>query len=343
MQQMPSTAKRRWSRELATIVDGIGISSQGPILVHGYDAPPGGKWPDDVIPGKLGAMDRATGEQCWMVPCEVGYGRGFAVGFGARSQVLVLGPTAHGHRVVRMSVESGEILDVATIPVFDQASFGSECVYCCSARRIFSLDTNSLEEAWSYSREGERYHQCMPLDGRVLVVFSTRAGGQGLLAIDSKSGNFLEVMIPPLLPVIHGLVATGAVAVLLTESLDKVLEGEAASDLMRSVALHPSGGIRDTLSLIAMSVTGSSLSAPEWIEVLETKDHDEFPEASISADSGKLYLERGNQLNALDALTGRPLGVWTVPGLDERVDWSVADGAGLLAEEGRLSVFEFLA
>jgi hypothetical protein len=340
---MPSTAKRRWSRELTTVVDGIGISSQGPVLFHGYDPPPGGKWSDDVIPGKLGAFDRASGEECWMVPCEVGYGRGFAVGFGARGQVLVLGPSAHGHRVVRMSVETGEILDESAISVFDQASFSSEHVICCSPGRIFALDPNGLNETWSYSREGERYHQCVPLAGRVLVIFSTRGGGQGLLAFNAKNGEFLEVMIPPLLPVVHGLVATGGVAVLLTESLDKVLEGEAASDLMRSVALHHSAGIRDTLSLIAMSSTGSSMSQPEWIQVLETKDLDELPEASISADSGKLYLERGNQLNALDALSGRPLGVWTVPGLDERVDWTVADGAGLLAEEGRLSVFEFLA
>lgn len=328
---------------MTTIVDGIGISSEGPILVHGYDAPPGGKWSDDVIPGKLGAMDRATGEMCWMVPCEVGYGRGFAVGFGARGQVLVLGPSAHGHRVVRMSVDSGEILDVSTIPVFDQASFSEQHVYCCSAGGISALDTNSLTESWAYSREGERYHQCMPMDGRVLVVYSTPSGGQGLLAVDAKTGNFIEIMVPPLLPVIHGLVATGGIAILLTESLDKVLEGDAASDLMRSVALHPSGGIRDTLSLMALSASESSMGDPKWIQVLETKDHDELPEASLSADSGKLYLERGNQLNALDALSGRPLGAWTVPGLDERVDWSVADGAGLLAEEGRLSVFEFLA
>jgi hypothetical protein len=208
---------------------------------------------------------------------------------------------------------------------------------------VFAVDSSSLTEAWEYSREGERYHQAVMLGDRVLVSFSARNGGQGVLALDAATGAFAEILLPALLPVVHGLVATGGVAVLLTESLDKVLEGAAASDLMRSVALHPGGGLRDTLSLLAIAPQGSSTAEPRWLQVLETKDHDELPEASVSGDSGKLYLERGNQLDALDALSGRPLGAWTVPGLDERVDWRVAAGAGLLAEEERVSVFELLA
>ena len=340
---MASTAKRRWSKELQTTIDGIGISESGPILVHGYEEPPGGKWIDDVIPGKLGALDRTSGEPLWMAPCEVGYGRGFGVGFGAQGQVLVLGPSNHGHRVVRMALETGELLDAASIAVFDQAEFGPDRVVCCSPQRVFAIDSGSLVESWEYAREGERYHQAVLLGDRVLVSFSARNGGQGVLALDAATGSFAEILLPALLPVIHGLVASGGVAVLLTESLDKVLEGAAASDLMRSVALHAGGGLRDTLSLLAIAPRGSSTSEPRWIHVLETQDHDELPETSVSADSGKLYLERGNQLDALDALSGRPLGAWTVPGLDERVDWRVAAGAGLLAEEERVSVFELLA
>ena len=44
-----------------------------------------------------------------------------------------------------------------------------------------------------------------------------------------------------------------------------------------------------------------------------------------------------------DALTGRPLGEWAVPGLDERVGWQVSQGALLLAEEERVSIFELPA
>jgi len=42
-------------------------------------------------------------------------------------------------------------------------------------------------------------------------------------------------------------------------------------------------------------------------------------------------------------LTGRKLGDWAIPGLDERVAWQVANGAGLLAEESRVSLFELPA
>ena len=48
-------------------------------------------------------------------------------------------------------------------------------------------------------------------------------------------------------------------------------------------------------------------------------------------------------LEARDLLSGRTLGEWTVPGLDERVCWSVGSGAGLLAEENRLTIYELPA
>ncbi len=54
---MTDTAKRRWSRELESEVDGIEFGINGPVLLHGYAPPAGGKWIDDVIPGKLGAFD----------------------------------------------------------------------------------------------------------------------------------------------------------------------------------------------------------------------------------------------------------------------------------------------
>ena len=77
--------------------------------------------------------------------------------------------------------------------------------------------------------------------------------------------------------------------------------------------------------------------------MLDTRAVDELPEVSISADSGKLYIERGAHLEVVDALTGRALGEWTVPGLDEQIAWSVVQGAGLLAEETRVSLFELPA
>src|SRR5690606_38374133 len=65
-----------------------------------------------------------------------------------------------------------------------------------------------------------------------------------------------------------------------------------------------------------------------------------MPNASIRLDSGRLYVARDALLDVRDALTGRLLGEITVPGLDEHVAWRVSQGAGLLAEETRASVFE---
>ena len=45
-------------------------------------------------------------------------------------------------------------------------------------------------------------------------------------------------------------------------------------------------------------------------------------------------------LEVRDGLTGRSLGDWVVPGLDERVAWRVSQGAGLLAEERRVVLIE---
>ena len=118
---MTSTARRRWSRELQSEIDGIALSSDGPILVHGYDPPAGGMWIDEVIPGKLGAIDRSSGETLWSSPCEVGYGRGFAAGFGEGNDVIVLGPTAQGHRIVRMETDTGRLLGAESIEPFDEA------------------------------------------------------------------------------------------------------------------------------------------------------------------------------------------------------------------------------
>ena len=51
-------------------------------------------------------------------------------------------------------------------------------------------------------------------------------------------------------------------------------------------------------------------------------------------------IARGALLEVRDGLSGRTLGDLTLPGLDERVAWKVSQGAGLLAEETRATVFE---
>lgn len=340
---MTSTARRRWSRELESVVDGIAFGPEGPVLVHCYDPPPGGKWLDDVIPGKLGALDRNSGEVLWIAPCEVGYGRGFGGGFGALGQAVVVGPSTPGPRMVRMSLENGELLEATDIPSFDEAHVARDTCHCSSAGRVFAIDSLSLEETWEYSRPGERYHHVARSGDLVLVAFTQLSTGyQGVLALDAETGEFEGVLLAPALQVVHDVAATPEALVALTCDLERVLPRERLGELRAEIARHE-GGPRDTLSLIGVRVDGQPGDDPLWYKVLDTRKVDDPPDVSISADSGKLYVEHGAYLDALDALTGRKLGDWTVPGLDDQVAWLVVNGAGLLAEETRVSMFELPA
>lgn len=341
---MTSTAKRRWSRELETEVDGIAFDSTGPVLLHGYDPPAGGKWLDDVIPGKLGAFDRNTGERLWIAPCEVGYGRGFGAGIGQHGQVIVLGPSQGGHRIVRMAVADGELLEAADIESFDDALVRSDAVVCCNAKSVWGLDPIQLSQVWRYGREGERYHAIERLGDFVFVVVSSPESGKyGVLRLDARSGAFKGFVVDLSLPVIRGLGATESALVLVTSELEFILESDQRMDFMMQLAQHPDEGPRDTLSLVGLRADAASGTAPLWYRILETRPVDDLPDVSITADSGKVYVERRAHLEALDALTGRSLGEWTVPGLDEKIAWTVIEGAGLLAEETRVSVFELPA
>ncbi len=338
---MPSTARRRWSRELDTQIDGVAVGSTGPVIVHGYEPPAGDKWMDSVIPGRLCAFERTSGEMLWRVPCEVGYGRGFGAGLLGSERVVVLGPGLVGHKIAHMSISNGELLGAAPIDAFDEALVFPDLCICLSHSRIFAVDTNEMTEAWSYG-EGERFHHVERIGDRILAVFSTR-GGQGILRLDAETGEYEGRLLSPEQPIIHCIAGGDDLLVALTSDLRRVLAETSSEQLEAVLAEHPGGGLSDTLSLLALRADSEPGDEPCWFRVLETEELDELPEASILVDSGKLYVERGTLLEALDALTGRPLGEWTVPGLDERLDWRVVDGAGLLAEETRLSIFELPA
>ena len=337
---MSKTAKRRWSRELESEIDGIAFAEEGPVLLHQYDPPPGGKWIDAVIPGKLGALDRHTGETIWLAPCEVGYGRGFGAGVVSGEHVIVVGPSSAGHRVVRQNLTDGELRDAEAIPEFDHAVVSQELVLLSTGRSVVGLDTLTCMETWTYAREGERYHEVALHEGRVYVVYSVDKG-YGVLELDGEMGDFVRVIVPPKQKPIRDLCVVDGVLAFLGSELDRLLGPERMSEYTSSIALHPSGGARDTLSVVAIdTVRAGDL---RWFEVLETCKPDDMPSISLNADSGKLYVSSRAMLRAVDAITGRSLGHWTVPGLDEKVAFSVAAGAGLLAEETRVSLFELPA
>jgi hypothetical protein len=340
---MTHTARRRWTRELSSEVDGIAVGDSGPILLHGYDPPAGGRWIDSAIPGKLASLDRSTGEVLWVSPCEVGYGRGFGAGFGAENDAIVLGPSSHGHRIVRMSLENGELVDMGDLSTFDEAIVFPDLCICVSARRIFATDTGTLKERWSHSKKGERYHHIGRLGNRVFVVYTNdMLKKQGVFCLDAETGKSAGSLIGANQTVIHDIAVDERAVVILTSDLEAALPREILLERLLESAddEEPSA---DRLALLALDPASSEGDAPLWFEAVDISAGDEFPEVSISADSGKLYVVRGALLEVRDALTGRTLGDWAIPGLDDRVDWRVSQGAGLLAEETRVSVFELPA
>jgi len=324
---MTKTARRRWSREFPGEIDGISLGESGPVFLHGYDPPAGGKWIDNVIPGKLAALDRNNGEVLWTSPCEVGYGRGFGSGLGREDDFVVLGPSSSGHHIARMSVASGELIGAREIESFDQALvFGDMCVTVTSTR-VAGLITSEMLEIWAHAREGERYHIVGRSGDQVLVVYTdTKRKRQGVQKLDIETGKYLGTFLDPDFPVIHDMVCG--------DELTVVLAGDRSPSRYRQ-ATGP-----ENLMLAAFRTDAESGAYSLWKEAVVDESPDDLPDVSISMDSNKLYIARGALLEVRDGLSGRQLGELTVPGLDERIAWQVSQGASLLAEETRASVFE---
>jgi outer membrane protein assembly factor BamB len=338
---MTRSARRRWARELDHEVDGIALGSTGPVLVHGYEPPAGGRWVDSAIPGKLTALDRASGEVLWTSPCEVGYGRGFGAGFGRDGEALLVGPSAGGHRIVRVSVATGELLDVDDVPTFDQALVEADLCLLCAPRTICAVDSRSLKMRWRYAREGERYHLVARSGASAFVVYS-KERRQGVLRLAASSGAFDALVLEPAQRAIHDLTVDGESLALLVDNLQGALGREQALEVLLAAEegqSEPGSG----LGLVTLATDAEAGGRARWFQALGGQDEEDIPEVAVAADSGKLYVVRGALLEVRDGLTGRSLGDWVVPGLDERVAWRVSQGAALLAEERRVSVFELPA
>jgi hypothetical protein len=164
-----------------------------------------------------------------------------------------------------------------------------------------------------------------------------------MLRLDAQTGEFEAEVLAPRQPVVHGIAANQDGVVLLTRDLSAALPAEVAPQFMLELSRREDGATSDTLSLLALPPTATVGDAPLWYEIVSTQPMDEIPEVSIAADAGKLYLVKGALLEVRDTLTGRLLGDWAVPGLDELVAFQVSQGAGLVAEETRVSVFELPA
>ena len=165
------------------------------------------------------------------------------------------------------------------------------------------------------------------------------------MALDAVSGEMVEIVIPPTLHAVHGLAVDGESMTLLTADVAGHLSSELAARFLVELSGHENASgdiVVDSLTLLGFSLAGGSGSAA-WYEILSTGSDRNLPEVSITADCGKLYVVNGALVEVRDLLTGRALDDWTIPGLDEQVGWQVSHGAGLLAEEHRISVFELPA
>ena len=318
---MTRTARRRWTREMDGEIDGIALADTGPALLHGYDPPAGGKWIDDVIPGRLGAYERQTGEPLWVSPCEVGYGRGFGAGIGFEDDAIVLGPASGGHLIARMSLSTGELLGAQSIEPFDQAVVGGDLCLTLTPAKVSGILSAPMLDVWSFRREGERYHLLGREGEHVFVLYSdVKAKRQGVLRLDVETGESSAQLIPAELPAVHDMVVGGGAVVLLVgEGLRRAQTAE-------------------RLFLLAISTTEEGRVL--WREAVPEEGLGGMPEVSLGVNGERLYVARDALLDVRDLLTGRLLGQITVPGLDEHIAWTVSQGAGLLAEETRVSVFE---
>ncbi len=339
---MTRTARRRWTRELTSLVDGIAFDAKGPALVHCYDPPAGGKWRDDVIPGKCHAYDRSTGEIAWQAPCEIGYGRGFGAGFGPEGEVVMLGPSVQGHSIARMEVRTGELIGLRDIESFDEAIVHRDLSVCVSPQRVCGILTTEMVESWVYTRENERYHMVGRAGDLVYVVYTVPATKrQGVLCLHAETGEYAGTLVDPKLSRVHALAVDERAVVLVVDEVESALSPDALRDRLAALSAREDEGLdASPLALIAFSPGADSNERPLWIEDLSSDAEDDLPDVSIRVDGGKLYVARGAVLRVHDGLTGRLLGDMTLPGLDEFVSWRVSDGAGLLAEETRVSIFE---
>ena len=268
-------------------------------------------------------------------PCEVGYGRGFGAGIGQQGQVLVLGPSQGGHRMVRMAAADGELLEAADIEPFEDAVVRPDVVVCANARMVWGSTRSTSRNAGDTSVRASGTTGS-PATRAASTVSNLETGKYGVARLDADTGQFDGYIVAPSLPVIRDLDCTGNTVALVTADLT-MLEDSDRMEFITQLAQHPDEGPRDTLSLVAL-YDGSPGEGPLWFRILETGRWTICPTSRSPGTAGS---STSSVARCLRPWTPSRAALWATdgPGLDEKIAWTVVDGAGLLAEETRVSVF----
>ena len=175
-----------------------------------------------------------------------------APGFGRDGEAVLVGPSAAGHRIVRMSLATGELLGVADMATFDEAVVESDLCLLLSARSVSAVDVRTLQPRWRYAREGERYHLVARNGAHAFVTFTQEAKRrQGVLRLAASNGTFEAVVLEPGQRAIHDLAVDGESLALLVSDLSGALTREQALEFLlahEDEAAEPPGGLGSSRS-----------------------------------------------------------------------------------------------
>jgi outer membrane protein assembly factor BamB len=297
-----SSLKELWSFKAAGAVDSSPAISNGVVYVGSDD-------------GNLYALDASTGVEVWR------YDTGGPVGSSptlANGLVYVGSDSA---RVLALDASTGDkVWEFGTggaVIASPTAANGLVYVGSFEDATFQALDASTGVPVWSFAAPASIYKAAAV--ARDMVLVPTALPEDGIHALDSSTGDELWRYVAPSYHVSSPIAANGLVYI-------------TVFDLGAIFALAPSngrliwrydgyGGTIDTAPVVAnglvytvssqgyVDAVAADTGAPFWTTNLETCS---LYFGSPAAANGVVYLDCGNQLHALDAMTGSVL--WSYQG-----------------------------
>ena len=192
--------------------------------------------------------------------------------------MVVLGPSSNGHRIVRMSLANGELIDMRGMPTFDQALVGPDLCLIASPGQVTAIDSRTLDDAVDLRAQGRALPRPGPPGRRVFVVFIARQDAQAGRAEARRRGRRVRRRARGSRAGVdarrrRGPAGGGAAVSDLAAALPKEL-------LVEYLTQNPDegGGGRTGLALLALDPGAEEGDAPLWFESIEGGERDEIPE-----------------------------------------------------------------